>query len=391
MQERELLIALLRAAVCGIPLDSGVLEIVPEQTMEAMYALAQRQDLAHFPGHVLGAEGKLGQDELSQKLKSAAMQALYRHVRREYDYRQVCEAFQTAEIPFIPLKGTVLRDLYPQAWMRTSCDSDILVKPSDLERAVEVLRDRLGYKGFARTEHDIGCESPTGMLLELHFDTIQERYASAGSRGVLARVWEDARPVSQGAFHMVMSDAMFYYYHIAHMAKHFETGGCGVRPFLDLWILNHKTEFDGKAREELLREGGLWKFAQAAEKLAEAWFSGEAMDEMTGQMQDYIFRAGLYGDQENRAALGQAKNGGKLRYVLFQRVFMPYRYLKAEYPVLEEKKWLTPVYQVKRWLRVLTQKDTKRRIEELRVNTGTSRERTENARKLLHYLGMDNG
>ena len=39
------------------------------------------------------------------------------------------------------------------------------------------------------------------------------------------------------------------------MAKHFENGGCGVRPFIDLWILNHRRPFDRAKRESLLRDG----------------------------------------------------------------------------------------------------------------------------------------
>ena len=57
------------------------------------------------------------------------------------------------------------------------------------------------------------------------------------------------------------------------MAKHFvSTGGCGIRPFLDIWVLNHKIDFNREKREKLLSDGGLDVFAKQAELLSEVWF-----------------------------------------------------------------------------------------------------------------------
>lgn len=46
-----------------------------------------------------------------------------------------------------------------------------------------------------------------------------------------------------------MSDADFYAFHLEHMKQHFTTGGCGIRFFLDLWILNHSVK-DKKEKKE---------------------------------------------------------------------------------------------------------------------------------------------
>lgn len=388
MTAQALLFAMLRSVICGEAPDEQVKTACTPELLANVYALANRHDLAHLMGQA-AANWKLPDCEPVKLAKQTAMQALVRSVKLEHALQSLCKTLEEGQIPFIPLKGSVLRNYYPQSWMRTSCDIDILVKVADLERATDLLRDQLNYTGFARTEHDVGCQSPDGVFLELHFDTVQERYADRDSRAVLARVWEESRPVREGAFHMVMSDTMFYYYHMAHMAKHFTVGGCGIRALLDTWLLNHKTEFNGEARRNLLQQGGLDKFALAMEKLAEAWFSGVQADEMTQRTSDFILRAGLYGDNDNRAALGQVKMGGKLNYLLFRRVFVPYDHLKAEYPGLEGRKWLLPVYQVRRWFGVLQRKEIKRRITEIRANTSVSREQEEDAKILLRYLGME--
>ena len=62
----------------------------------------------------------------NQEVGNEIIKAIYRHAQLSYEYVAVCDALETAQIPFIPLKGSVLRKWYPEPWMRTSCDIDIL-------------------------------------------------------------------------------------------------------------------------------------------------------------------------------------------------------------------------------------------------------------------------
>lgn len=386
MDKRSVLLGLLRTVVCGEAATEQLKTACTPEMLEEVYALAVRQDLAHLVGQAL-SKLSLPESEALTKCKQAAMQAMMRYVQLNYEYERTCAVLEQWKIPFIPLKGAVLREEYPEAWMRTSCDVDILVEHSRLEEAIKALTETLGYTAGNMSDHDITLRSAQGLHLELHYDTIQERYDETGSRGVLARIWEDATPKTEGSCHMVLSDAMFYFYHMAHMVKHFEVGGCGVRTFLDVWIMNQKPH-DRSARQALLAEGGLTKFAQGAEAVAAYWFDGATPDEMTLQVSDYILRAGIYGDNRNRAALGQAKMGGKVKYLLLRRVFMPYDYLKAEYPILQKQKWLTPVYQVVRWLRMLSRGGLRRTAIEWKANTMNDEEKTKAAKKILDHLGL---
>lgn len=379
----------MRAGVCGESVDAEVIDSLNADTLSELYNISSTHDVAHILGVALAKCGKLGEDTHSKSFRGKTYLAMARYERINYDLQSICDALEQAGIPFIPLKGSVLRAYYPEPWMRTSCDIDILVKPEMLDKAVATLETSIGYINRGRGDHDVSLFSSSGVHLELHFDMLEDWYAAGNAKAVLSRVWEDAVPETGWRFRYRLSDELFYFYHIAHMAKHFQAGGCGVRSFLDIWIMNHRMEFDQTARRELLQQGGLLKFAQAAEELSETWFSGkQKMGDMLKQLQDYILRAGLYGDSENRAALGQVKNGGKVRYVLFRRLFLPYAYLKAEYPILEKKKWLMPIYQVVRWCRALKRKETIRRVAELKVNAKVSDKDTAAVAKLLEYLGL---
>ena len=129
-----------------------------------------------------------------------------------------------------------------------------------------------------------------------------------------------------------MTDEMFYFYHIAHMAKHFEEGGCGIRPFIDLWTLDNIKDVDHDKRDELLSQGNLLKFAEVARMLSRVWFENNEHTEITKKMERYILRGGIYGTNENRIAVQQQKRGGRLKYAL-SKIFIPYDNIKFHYPI----------------------------------------------------------
>lgn len=387
MTPEAVLFALIRSVICDENIQDEVKAACTPEMLEGVHTLAAKQDLAHLTGHGL-SKLSLPESEPLKQMKQAAFQAVVRQVKQNYEYASVCKVLEEAQISYIPLKGTVLREYYPASWMRTSCDMDILVHEEMLDAAVEALRQKLQYTNWEKTDHDISLFSPSGVHVELHYDTIQERYAVDGCRDVLAQIWDTAVPAETGAHHFLLTDEMFYFYHIAHMVKHFEVGGCGIRPFLDLWIMNHKIEYDRKKREQLLQEGGLLQFALAAERVAEFWFSGAEPEQMDRAISDYILRAGLYGDNANRAALGQAKSGGRWKYLLTQRIFMPYDYLKAEYPILKDHKFLLPVYQVVRWGRMLFSGRLKATVKELKANIETGDKATVSTTEILKHLGL---
>ena len=388
--ENMLMMQLLSWQICGGEAPKHTVDEISPETLESLLAISGSHDVAHIVGQALEKLGWLKEDEASQKFRQLPMQALYRYVQLNFAYEQVCKAFQEGQIPYIPLKGSVLRKYYPAPWMRTSCDIDILVHPEDMARGMELLQGTLGYetKDGMKTDHDVSLFSPEGVHLELHFDALPQRYAKKETWQLVQKVWELAVPSEEGSYRYCMPDDLFYFYHIAHMALHFETGGCGVRPFLDLWILNHQVEREKENRLQMLCQGGLEAFGKAAMQLSEYWFSGIAPEQQVLAMADYILRAGVYGDKENRAALGQAKMGGKLKYLVFRRVFMPYDYLKAEYPVLQKHKWLMPLYQVVRWVRMLTHGGLGRTVRELRANAKVDNSGGENMANMLEYLQL---
>lgn len=387
MTESNILFALLRHQICGKEVSEDVKQAITPERLKKLYQLSKSHDLAHLVGQSLSQLGLLGEDEISQTFKKAAMQAVYRYLQVNFEYEQICATLENAKIPFIPLKGSVLRNHYPEPWMRTSSDIDVLVKPENLEAAAAVLVEKLGYLEGKKDEHDIPMRSKSGLLLELHYDTMEERHAVGKRYEMLAQIWDYAAPKEKGSYHYYLRDDMFYFFHIAHMAKHFEMGGCGIRTFMDLWIMGNRMEYDPEKRAQILEDGNLTAFASASEALTACWFENMPLDELTGQMEQFVLWGGVFGNLQNRAIVGQAKEGGKRRYLL-RRIFLPYSTMCKVYPVLQKHKWLTPIYHPVRWFQMIFRGDIGRTMREIKHTGETNTSQRDAMAQMLRELDM---
>lgn len=380
----QILFALLRSAICGTKLTEEERNTYSSDQLQDLLKMSSNHDVAHLL--ILG----LKQNELipneEADIETCILNAVYRYEQIRYEYENLCAALEKAQIPFLPLKGAVIRRYYPEAWMRTSCDIDVLVHREDLDKAISYLTDNHKYIEKERATHDVSLFSSMGIHVELHFDLVEEGRAK-NAIDVLRSVWEHVTLHEDSRYWYEMSDAYFYFYHIAHMAKHFENGGCGIRPFIDLWMLDNMINIDRSARDDLLSGGGLLKFADASRKLSEMWFGGKEGDALSLQMQEFLLHGGVYGSADNRVALWQKKKGGRVGYVI-SRIFIPYAKLKEYYPVLEKHRWLLPVMQIRRWFMLLKPDVAKMAKREIVVNRNIGKSKADEMNAFLEQMGL---
>ena len=380
----RILFSLLRSAIRGMPFEAAEHgEISPDKLGELMQ-MSSKHDVDHLVALALK------QSALSSSVGDIAdktvFRAVYRYRQLKYEYDSVCAALEEAQIPFIPLKGSVLRAYYPEPWMRTSCDIDVLVHTCDLDAAINCLTEKFGYEQGERGTHDIALQSPSGVHVELHFDLVEEGRANNAIE-VLSSVWDNVSLHEGYNYRYDMSDAFFYFYHIAHMAKHFENGGCGIRPFIDLWILDHTVDGNKDERDALLERGELLAFANVSRALSEVWIGGCEADALTLKMQDFLLHGGAFGSSDNRVAIQQKKKGGRFGY-LMSRIFVPTAKLKRYYPILERHPWLMPVMQVRRWFMLLDPEVAKMARSELTVNRSIDSTKSAEMNAFLTDIGL---
>ena len=382
--------------ICGQK-EKIILPEISARFLAAMYQLSKAHDVAHLVGDALNKSGvfenlpaDLDENEraaiskVKEKFDEQIFTAVYRYENINYELERLKETLEEAEIPFIPLKGSVIRKYYPEPWMRTSCDIDVLVKEKDADKASKVLAERLQYKINEKGQHDVSLFSPSNIHVELHFKLMDIEFKQVSA---LSDVWSgrEVEPVSE--YEYTMSNELFLLYHIYHMAKHFVHGGCGVKPFIDLWIIKNKIGFDGGKAQKMLQESGLLAFYERSIDLMSVWFEGKEHSEITHEMENYILQGGVYGTLEQQLAMSQNKKGGKFRHLL-SKIFLSYEQMKVYYPSVKKCPILFPFYQVRRWCRILFCGGRKAAMNEIKVNKNITKEEQERAKKLLEDLNL---
>lgn len=371
-------ITLLRCAVTGTHEDLDLSEV----NFEALYTLSRFHDLAHIVFFELRNRIDQWQGEIFRKFEQQYNMALYRAVKRDLAINQIQMVLENAGIPFILLKGAYLMKLYPETWMRTSSDIDVLVEPSKHQKAVEVLEES-GFLFLKETPHDVSFQTQEKYHVELHHSLVEEGRLPKTAE-ILERVWQYTTLIDN-CYERTINDEMQYFYHLAHMAKHLKNGGCGVRFFLDLWLLNHNTQFDANKRDELISKSGLFIFAKQSLQLSEKWFTPVNDEDDLSEFEEYVVRGGIYGSLESSVTI--RKNRAKSRFLYYiNRIFLPYKKIMYLYPVLKKYPILLPPCWVLRWFKLLNPKTRQHAIEEAKAESRIDSESVVRVERLMEQL-----
>ena len=378
---RSLMFAMLRRELRGEAFSEAGKIILNETEARELYTLSCRFGLSHLVGDALRSSGAVLPEDIAKKFKEKTDRAVYRFCVMQNETDRISALFEKEKIPFIPLKGAVLRDRYPEPWMRFSNDIDILVHPEDMKRAENALVSELCYERFKASAHEVSFMSKTKMHLELHFDLIEDGRANTAKQ-VLNTFWDHASHAEDSCC-CTLDAPMFCFYHIAHMAKHFTSGQCGIRLFLDLWILNRLPEFRTVDCDRLLAEGELDKFSVLACRLSEVWLSDAPHNEDTRRLEDFVFE----GTYNNRAAVQTSKHQGRSGTIL-SKFFIPYDVLKIRHPILRKHRWLTPFIEIKRWVGLIFRGRIGHAIDVIRNTAELSDEKIQETALLFDRLGL---
>lgn len=383
----KLMMELIKSQALGLSLAENNGVVFSDDDLKKLYINSKRHDLAHMVGSALIKNGLIKRGtELDKAFSDQVFKAVGRFERNNHELQNICHTLENAKVKFIPLKGSVLREYYAEPWLRTSCDIDIFVEEKNIDVAIDALVKELGFKAEGVWVNEKSVFSPSGVHVEMHYLVDKSKRTEIY---VLEDVWENSKTKDGKEFQTVMSWEYFYLYHIAHMAKHFAAGGCGLRSFLDLAVMKEKLPIDWQKAEQLLKDKGFYDFYVGCKKLVDVWFFGDEYDELSQKMEEYILKAGVYGDRENWVAVQQVKKGGGTVKHLFRRLFPPYKDMILIYPKLKGRKWMLPLYQIRKWFRLFKPGVAKRGVREMKITANMTDQKRKDVVNLLKKLGIE--
>ena len=106
-QTTQILFSLLRDAIRGTKLSEEEQGAFSRELMPALWNTAKKHDLDHLLAYGLKKNGLLTKEDADAE--KSLFKAIYRYEQIRYEYTLLCKALEEAQIPFLPLKGSILR------------------------------------------------------------------------------------------------------------------------------------------------------------------------------------------------------------------------------------------------------------------------------------------
>ncbi len=348
---------------------------------QGLYLLAERHDMGHLIADALKKNYMLPYDKrMCARFQSRWTAAVYRTSKIEYTIPIITAALEQAAIPYILLKGAHLYSLYPEFWMRTSCDIDLLVHEEQLDEAVNTLVAAGFSTNRVHRSHDV--------LLSFDDVDVELHYTVCGNiptfNTVLSQIWDYAEPLH--GFEYKETPTFFAFDHIAHMARHFMAGGCGIRPVLDLWLLRKNACYDEQSLLPMLDKAFLTTFYKTMCALSDYWFDKGDSLSLPPMLEEYILSGGAYGTLKNNYAISTMKANGKIRY-LISIAFPPVSSMKRLYPMAENFA-LLPLCYIHRFFSKCFANEKKHIIAKIHTIAGQNKDKIRELEALFQSVGL---
>lgn len=286
--------------------------------------------------------------EAAKALEKAYMQAVYQDAQMENIRHNLEQGLKNAQIPYVFLKGAVLKYDYPEPALRIMCDMDILVHTEDYPVVERIARDMDGTPGHSDGNHR-NYHFPGGVEVEFHPNLIHQD----------TPVGTDINPGWQYTDGNQMTEEGIYLNTLCHLANHFVLGGVGVRFVLDVWVNRHlrKNPVDRVKVEAELTRFGLLDFAKNIEALAEYWFRAGESTPLLEELGEYILTSGSHGHME-RATLNSVtlSKGGSRASALWGKIFYSRAEMEDRFPWCKGKPILLPIAWCVRAFKAVTKR-----------------------------------
>ncbi len=299
------------------------------------------------------------------RFSDAKDKAIRKNILLDSEQRKICTFMEENGINNMPLKGAILKNIYPKLGMRQMADNDILFDRTFQNEVMEFMLSR-GYTAdrVGKGNHDV-YKKPPIYNFELHtalFGNTSENII----RSYYDNVWRLLHLNTGKQYSYHFSDEDFYIYMLAHEYKHYSNSGTGLRSLIDSAVyLHYKKELNFDYIKTETEKLGLCEFEEKTRSLAlKIFYTADvetdleelALSDEEQKMLDYLLSSGTYGTSEIRIKHSIQKHGdkngkhAKLRYV-FHRIFPGEEYYKEHYPFLYRHKIFIPFFLIYRFFR----------------------------------------
>ncbi len=331
----------------GAVLNNREPEALPEGIIaDSVFAIGSRQDMMPITFCALNSiRSRPKSDRWAEHEKRFLDDCMRSEIQME-EYQKLIKYLCCNGVKILPLKGCVLKGIYPSPNLRVMSDVDLLYDGVSTQKLADLM-EAFCYstENLEEGVHDIFHKKPC-MNIEMHRQLVVD---DSPYKPILDHMFEKAVQDESipTLFHMKSED--LYIHVIAHAAKHFKGSGLGVRPVGDIYILNRKYSgiWNREYIDRQLGTVGLIKFEKKISEIAYAFF-GEEIQKVSKEDLNLFFMGSTYGKYDE-SIKWSAMAKGKKRYFL-RKIFSPLSVMKIWFPILKKHPYLYPFVMVYRWI-----------------------------------------
>lgn len=346
--------------MCGVEGKPPSSELLREMNMEDVYQISVYHTLSAMTYMVLEKGQDILEGEVFKNWKKEKDKAIRKNILLDRERERIFAFMEEQGIWHMPLKGIILKEMYPAFGMRQMADNDILYD-SNFQKPLCIWMKEQGYKVIScgRGNHDVYEKKPV-YNYEMHTALYGGEHNPVWItyyENIKEKLIADKK--KKYSFHFTDED--FYIYIITHIYKHFAGGGTGIRSLLDVYIYLQAKEaiMNWDYINEELEKVQVSDFEGKVRHLSQKVFSKE-LQKLTKKEEEllkYFLYSGTYGTLENHVQhrLDQFETDKK-GYII-KRLVPDEEFYKNYVPFVYEHKWSRPFFIIFRLVRGLFRKD----------------------------------
>lgn len=347
---------------------------------EKLYRLAVKARASHFLIHWAN---KCQSEKIKNLVVKDYHEQIVKDTNENIELKKILQEFETAGIKTLLVKGVLMKQMYPQSYMRQMCDIDIMTEEKDFKIVSNIMK-KLGYQEFFNYEKHLVFEKKPFILVELHRKLLLEK---DDGYAYFEDVWQKCIPYQnyQNIVQLKREDA--YIFFILHLMLHFKFSGIQIRDILDVYLYNekYKKEFDEKKLTKVLESLRIAEFEKNMQKIAYKWFGNEEIEEFS-EIEKFILKGASLNNNVNYQ-IGESQ--GKIKYLT--KLFFPeFKIMKEKYPILKKAPFLLPATWLARIFKDIFSKEInlKNRMDTLKLIQNTKQADVAHIHKIYQELGL---
>lgn len=348
--------------------------ILSSFNLNNIYRLSDEQSIGAitFMGLQKSEYLKTKEPELYDRWDKYQKQAMRKNLLLDIEREKLAAFMEENKIWYMPLKGSVLQNIYPVYGMRQMGDNDILFD-SNFRKEI---RDHMISEGYKVEEYNEGHHDtyfkPNIYFFEMHVGLLGRRH-NPEWYDYYANVKDRLVQKEGTSYEYRFTDEDFYIFQVIHAYKHYLLGNMGLRHLADTYVYlsAKKNTMDAEYLDGELSKLGAKDYADTTEKLCFRLLSQPVhytadmvRDELTKEEFDMLYSmqiSATYGTRESKIEAEinnisiQNKNAKnkKLSYY-WKRAFPDDEWWRRISPFCFKHVWARPFYNVYRLVRGLT-------------------------------------